>query len=129
MNQNTDLVEALSAKTEKLCCPKPIRLKANEKVVVELFNTRLVGKLLVDRSVNKNVVRAITLKAWRTSRGVQIINLKENIFLFKFASEGDRRRILELGPWNIEGYPLILKHWNQNQTAKDVDFSSLQIWV
>ena len=47
MNQNTDLVEALSAKTEKLCCPnKPIRLKANEKVVVELFNTRLVGKLL-----------------------------------------------------------------------------------
>ena len=95
---------------------------ANEKVVVELFNTRLVGKLLVDRSVNKNMVRAITLKAWRTSRGVQIINLKENIFLFKFASEGDRRRILELGPWNIEGYPLILKHWNQNQTAERCKF-------
>lgn len=82
----------------------------------------MVGKLLVDRSVNKNVVRAITLKAWRTSRGVQIINLKENIFLFKFASEGDRRRILELGPWNIEGYPLILKHWNQNQTAERCRF-------
>ena len=49
--------------------------------------------------------------------------------MFKFASEGDRRRILELGPWNIEGYPLILKHWNQNQTAEDVDFSSLHIWV
>ena len=130
MNQNTDLVEALSAEIEKLCCPsKPIRLKASEKVVVELFNTRLVGKLLADRSVNKNVVRAIILKAWRNSRGVKIIDLKENIFLFKFASEGDRRRILELGPWNIKGYPLILKQWNQNQTAEDVDFSSLHIWV
>ena len=64
MNQNTDLVEALSAEIEKLCCPsKPIRLKANEKVVVELVNTGLVGKLLADRSVNKNVVRAIILKA------------------------------------------------------------------
>ena len=123
-------MEARSAETEKLCCPsKPIRLKANEMVVVELFNTGLVGKLLADRSVNKNVVRAIILKAWRTNRGVQIIDLKENIFLFKFAIKGDRRRILELGPWNIEGYPLILKHWNKKQTAEDVDFSSLQIWV
>ena len=73
-----------------------------------------MGKLLANRSLNKNVVTAIILKAWRTSRGVQKIDLKENIFLFKFASKGDRRRILELGPWNIEGYPLILKHWNQN---------------
>ena len=98
-------------------------------VVVELFNTGLVGKLLADRSVNKNVVRAIILKAWRTNRGVKIIDLKKNIFLFKFAIKGDRRRILELRPWNIEGYALILKHWNKKQTAEDVDFSSLQIWV
>ena len=97
-------------------------------VVVELFNTGLVGKLLADRSVNKNVVRAIILKAWRTNRGVKIIYLKKNIFLFKFAIKGDRRRILELRPWNIEGYALILKHWNKKQTAEDVDFSSLQIW-
>ena len=28
---------------------------------------------------------------------MQIVNLKENIFLFKFACEGDKKRTLELG--------------------------------
>ena len=75
----------------------------------ELYNIGLLGKLLADRSINKNAVKAIILKAWRTSRGVQIVDLRENVFLFIFACEGDKRRIVVLGPWNIEGFPLILK--------------------
>ena len=107
------LVEALTDKTKKLrCTSKAVKLKASEKAVEELFNTGLVGKLLANRNINKNAVKAIILKVWRTSKGVQIVDLKENIFLFKFACEGDKKRILELGPWNIEGFPLILKQWH-----------------
>nr|POF10518.1 wd-40 repeat-containing protein msi3 [Quercus suber] len=58
-----------------------------------------------------------------------IVDLKENIFLFKFACEGDKKRILELGPWNIEGFPLILKMWHQNLSVEDMDFSSIPIWI
>ncbi|KAK9990952.1 hypothetical protein SO802_025937 [Lithocarpus litseifolius] len=94
-----------------------------------LVNTGLVGKLLSDRVINKNVIKAIILKAWRTSKSVQIVDLKENIFFFKFACEGDKKRILELGPWNIEGFPLILKRWHQNLSIEDMDFSSIPIWI
>ncbi|KAK7850905.1 hypothetical protein CFP56_043502 [Quercus suber] len=66
---------------------------------------------------------------WRTSKGVQIVDLKENIFLFKFACEGDKKRILELGPWNIEGFPLVLKQWHRNMSIEDMDFSSIPLWV
>ena len=58
MSQQDELVEALSAETNKL---------------------RFSGKLLADR--NKNAVKAIILKAWRTSRGVQIVNFRENAYL------------------------------------------------
>ncbi|XP_050278122.1 uncharacterized protein LOC126719632 [Quercus robur] len=130
MSQQNDLVEALSAETSKLKCSGiSLKLKANERVVEELFNTGLVGKLLADRNINKNVVKAIILKVWRTSKGVQIVDLRENMFLFKFSYEGDRKRIMELGPWNIEGYPLILKPWNQNMAVEDLEFSSLPIWI
>ena len=64
----------------------------------ELYNVGLLGKLWAYRIINKNVVKAIILKAWRTSKGAQIVDLKENDYLFKFASEGDRKRIVELGP-------------------------------
>ncbi|KAK7835153.1 hypothetical protein CFP56_023799 [Quercus suber] len=40
-----------------------------------------------------------------------------------------RRESLELGPWNIEGFPLILKMWHQNLSIKDMDFSSIPIWI
>ena len=83
MSQQDELVEALSAETNKL---------------------RFSGKLLADRSINKNALKAIILKAWRTSRGVQTVDLRENVFLFKSACEGDKRKCVELGPWNIEGY-------------------------
>ena len=36
---------------------------------------------------------------------------------------------MEVGPWNIEGYPLILKMWNQNMAVEDIDFSSLPLWI
>ena len=93
------LVEALTDKTDKLrCTGKAVKLKASEKAVEELFNTGLVGKLLANRNINKNAVKAIILKVWRTSKGVQIVDLKEKNFVFKFACEGDKKRILELGP-------------------------------
>ncbi|XP_050263948.1 uncharacterized protein LOC126708186 [Quercus robur] len=130
MENQSMLVEALTDKTKKLrCTGKAVKLKASEKAVEELFNTGLVGKLLADRNINKNAVKAIILKAWRTSKGVQIVDLKENIFVFKFACEGDKKRILELGPWNIEGFPLILKQWHQNMSVDDLDFSSIPLWV
>lgn len=130
MSQQDELVEALNAETNKLrFSGKSLKLKASEKVVEELYNTGLVGKLLANRSINKNAVKAIILKAWRTSRGVWIVDLGENLFLFKFACEGDKRKFVELGPWNIEGFPLILKQWNQNMVVEDLDFSSLLIWI
>lgn len=127
MDKQIDLVESITNKLK--CTGKTIKLKASEKAVEEIVNISLVGKLFSDRVINKNVIKAIILKAWRTSKSVQIVGLKENIFLFKFACEGDKKRILELGPWNIEGFPLILKMWHQNLSVEDMDFSSIPIWI
>ena len=48
---------------------------------------------------------------------------------FKFVVEGDRRKVIELGPWNIERFPLILKPWDQKLQVRDIDFSFIQLWV
>ena len=71
MSHQNEMVKALSAETSKLkCSSKPMKLKANEKIVEVLYNIGLVGKLLANRNINKNAVKAIILKAWRTSKGV-----------------------------------------------------------
>ena len=80
MDKQIDMVESITNKPK--CTGKTIKLKASEKAVEELVNTGLVGKLFSDRVINKNVIKAIILKACRTSKSVQIVDLKENIFLF-----------------------------------------------
>ena len=104
---DVSIVESLVNETANLPSPsKSIKLKANDKVVSIMYNLGLVGKILVNKAINKNAVKAILLKAWSTAKGVQIVDVSNNIYLFKFAAEGDRKRVIELGPWNIEGFPL-----------------------
>ena len=45
-----------------------LKLKASEKAAKDLCNTGLVGKLLVDRIINKNAVKAIILKLGEQQR-------------------------------------------------------------
>ena len=104
---DVSIVEPLVNETANLPSPsKSIMLKANDKVVNIMYNLGLVGKILVNKAKSKNAVKAILLKAWSTAKGVQIVDVSNNIYLFKFAAEGDRKRVIELGPWNIERFPL-----------------------
>ena len=104
---DVSIVESLVNETTNLPSPsKSIKLKANDKVVSIMYNLGLVGKILVNKAINKNAVKATLLKAWSTAKGVQIVDVSNNIYLFKFAAEGDRKRVIELGPWNIDGFPL-----------------------
>lgn len=54
-------------------------------------------KILADKVINKNAVKTILLKAWSTAKGVQIVDLSDNTYLFKFSAEGDRKELLSLG--------------------------------
>ena len=81
MDKQNEPIEAFTLDTGKLrCSGKSLKLKASEKAAKDLCNTCLVGKLLADRIIKKNVVKAIILKAWRTEKGIQIVDLKENVF-------------------------------------------------
>ena len=42
---------------------KKIKLKASEKVTEELVNIGLVGRLLSDRVINKNVIKSYHIKS------------------------------------------------------------------
>ena len=64
MSQQDELVEVLNAETNKLrFSGKSLKLKASEKAVEKLYNIGLVGKLLANKSINKNAVKAFILKA------------------------------------------------------------------
>ncbi|KAL9457876.1 hypothetical protein AB3S75_006839 [Citrus x aurantiifolia] len=64
----------------------------------EIAANCLVGKILLTRGVNREGLRAAMQQAWRTVKEVKIESMGENTFLFKFASEGEKKRVLMGGP-------------------------------
>lgn len=59
----------------------------------------LVGKLLVDRFVGKDVIKRTLIKGWRPSGRLSFKVLGENVFLMEFENEWDKTRVMEGRPW------------------------------
>jgi hypothetical protein len=53
----------------------------------------LVGKVIVEKVINKNKVSVITIKAWSPTKGMSVKVVGENLFLFVFKEESDKRRV------------------------------------
>lgn len=67
------------------------RMKVNgEKLVVHC----LVEKLLQTCSVHREGLMAAMQQAWRTTKEIKVKCLGDNVFIFKFASESEKKRIL-----------------------------------
>jgi len=97
-------------------------LEENEEIVRSLNKLTLVGTIVGDRVINKNAVRNTILRFWNPKFGVTISDLHNNVFLFKFKSENDLRRIWFGGPWTIMGNHLTLKRWYADANVNKIDF-------
>lgn len=73
-------------------------LKSKMKVAgKKIVDGCLVGKVMVNREVKIVGLKAAPQQVWRTIRKVQIKEMGDNIFIFKFGTEADKRDILPGG--------------------------------
>ncbi|KAL5818561.1 hypothetical protein ACOSQ4_022403 [Xanthoceras sorbifolium] len=58
----------------------------------------LVGKVLINKQINKDTLRQIIPKIWKTTHEVEIEVISANTFAFYFQNQVDHRRIQAEGP-------------------------------
>lgn len=81
------------------------RLKMNgEKLVAD----SLVGKIMLTQGVNWEDLIIALQQAWLIVKELKIKSLRDNIFVFKFASEMDKQIVLIGGLWHFVGALVIL---------------------
>ena len=68
----------------------------------------LIGNVLNTRGVNSEGLKMAMQKVWKTSREVQIESLRDNVLMFKFGSEADKRSIMVGGPWHFNRALMVL---------------------
>ena len=74
-----------------------------EKIVAN----SLVGKILHTLGVNKEGLKTAMQLALRTVKEIKVESMGDNVFLFRFGSEEEKKGILMGGPWHFDR-PLIV---------------------
>ena len=67
-----------------------------------------MGKILLNRDVNKDGLRYAMQQAWKTTKEIKVESLGDNIFVFKFVVEQDKKRVLTEGPWHFDKALIVL---------------------
>jgi hypothetical protein len=89
----------------------------------------LVGKIISMKPVSKSAIKKNILQAWQFVKSLTTEDKDDNKMVFTFENQEDLSRVLDNSPWNINGSPLFLKRWENDETFDDIGFSKAAIWV
>jgi hypothetical protein len=89
----------------------------------------LVGKLIADRMVSKEVIRTQLIRGWKPEGNPSFKLLKDNMFLVELATEKDKKRILEGRPWSVEGHLFAVEDYDGLSSPSDYRFEKAAFWV
>jgi hypothetical protein len=89
----------------------------------------VVGKLLADRVVGKEVIRTPLIRAWQPSGWVSFKSVGENLFLIEFQYEWDKVRIMEGRPWTFDGDLVSLAKFDGLTPLAELEFEKAAFWV
>ena len=57
-------------------------------------------KILSQRSINVDALRKNLRMLWKPNKGVQILELEEELILVEFGDEKDKKKMLDMCPWS-----------------------------
>ena len=103
-------------------CLENMKLTADEEEIIEISEEgrrakiesctlSLIGKFLTCKPFNKKAAKNTLRRAWGLDDKVQMVDVGQNLFQFKFNSEFDLERILNGGPWSFDNQMLLLTKW------------------
>jgi hypothetical protein len=89
----------------------------------------LIGKIISLKPFSKLWVKNNIRQAWQLSKPFITEDKEDNKMVFTFEVKDDLLRVLNNSHWNINGTPLFLKPWENDETFEEVDFTKAAIWV
>jgi hypothetical protein len=97
--------------------------------LVQRGGSCMVGKLLAERTVGKEILKTPMIRAWKPTGSVSFKMLGPNLFLIDFENWWDKDQILEGRPWTFDGDLLSLVDFNGLTPIDDLEFEKASFWV
>jgi hypothetical protein len=89
----------------------------------------LIWKIWSDKNVNQEAFKTVFSNIWRIVGSVKFKELQDNIWLFEFSNEGDKRRVLDGRPWSFNRQILVLNEFDGSIPPSQLEFRHSPFWV
>jgi hypothetical protein len=93
------------------------------------WSSCVVGKLLADQVVSKEIIKTPMIRAWEPSGRVTFKNLGVNLFLIEFQYEWDKGHIMEGRPWTFDGHLLSMVDYDRVTPLMQMEFDKVAFCV
>jgi hypothetical protein len=94
------------------------------------FEAQTVGEVIKKKPERAEIVEVVLGKIWCPLKGMECMNLDENIFPFTFKQLAGKRRTMEDGPWMIGSDNLVVvAYYDADKTIDEIEFTSIPVWV
>ncbi|KAK5794045.1 hypothetical protein PVK06_035237 [Gossypium arboreum] len=94
-----------------------------------MYSFCLVGCFLTASVVNFLAIRNTMANIWHPLEGVQILDLGEKRFLFKFFNEIDISRVIIGAPWTFNNHLLVFHRIGENEDPMDIPLVYSDWWI
>ena len=99
------------------------------KEVVQRGQLCIVGKLVSERMISKEIIKNTLMRLWRFKRNFTFKVLAENLFLIEFEVANDKIRVLEGRPWDFEGNLFLVEDFDGRTSPLEFTFDKASFWV
>ena len=89
----------------------------------------VVMKILTHKWLNIEALRKNLRMIWKPTKGVQINEIGDELFLVEFGEGRDKKRIMEMSPWTYEKQLILLKEFVGDQVPKEIVLWQSPFWV
>ena len=91
------------------------------KTAKEVGKNCALMKIMAHKSINLDTLRKNMRMVWKPNKGVQISEVEEDLFLVEFSDGKDKKKVLDMCPWNFEKQLVLIQEFDGELTPKDIE--------
>lgn len=89
----------------------------------------LMGKIMVDKRINKDAFKVTMIKVWKFARDIRIFEVGANLFLFELCPEQVLKHVWEGKPWLFDQQLICLQYFDGFSSPTNLVFNHAFLWV
>lgn len=108
---------------EELCFDEEVEETSNK------FELCLIGRFLTEKNLNVKAMKSKMADVWRPAMGINIKEVKKDLFLFQFYHKDDLDWVQKGGPWSFDNAIPVFNSINMGEDPLKVPLNEVSFWI